>query len=213
MATRLVMDSSTSTTITARVSGWPSGTGFIRFYIGTTTSDMPYDGYVDVSSMSSCLYTFYGLEPGTPYYVKISPRAATAEQEAMESATTVLMYTEDDEPVRPSDWSWTSSVSKGLAMPYTKSGTTITCKPLTASEWNGFINRIYDFLEYKGVTPSVGASSLYVTKDTRMTAVAVDKARDLIGLMTDSLPASASSGGGITAAYINGLKDSLNSIV
>ena len=42
---------------------------------------------------------------------------------------------------RPSNWSWKSTVSKGSAMPYTKNGKTIYAKPLTASEWNSFIDR------------------------------------------------------------------------
>ena len=214
MATSLRQYSATTTSITVRVSGWPSGTGFIRFYIGTTTSDMPFDGYEDVGGDSYCYYTFSGLEPDTAYYIKISPRAATTGQEAMESATTVLMYTEPDEPKRPNDWYWSSTVSKGATMPYTKSGNTVYAKPLTATEWNNFIDRIMDFMEYTGRSWYGNASSFYATAGTTMTAEKVDYARQLIAVMSPpvALPAAISKGGRITAAYINGLKNSLNSI-
>ena len=216
MATKLTQYSATSDSITARVSGWPTGTGYIRFYIGTDTSDMPFDGYEEVVGVSSCRYTFYGLEPDTAYYIKISPRAATSGQEAMEAATTVLMYTEPEEVAgRPANWSWTSTVSKGAEIPYTQSGNTITCKPLTASEWNRFVDRVVAFAEYCGMTiPSNYGDSWYVTKGTEMEVTEVNYMRELISLMpiTVSLPSEAKAGGRITAAYINGLKNSLNSI-
>lgn len=214
MATSLTQYSATSTSITVYVTGWPNGTGFIRFYIGTVTSDMPFDGYEDVGGDSSCTYTFSGLEPDTAYYIKISPRAATTGQEAMESATTVLMYTEPEASARPRNWSWTSTVSKGATMPYTKSGNTVYAELLAASEWNNFINRIMDFLEYTGYTWSGDVSSFYVTAGTEMTAEQADYARQLIAVMNPPtpLPSAISKDGRITAAFINGLKNSLNSI-
>ena len=216
MATSLTQYSATPTSITVLVSGWPSGTGFIRFYLGTVTSDMPYHGYEDVGGDSSCIYTFSGLEPDTEYYIKISPRAATTGQEAMEAATTVLMSTEPEAPAgRPNNWSWTSTVSKGTEIPYTRSGDTITCKPLTAAEWNGFVDRVVAFAEYSGMSiPSNYGSSWYASRGTEMTAEKVNYMHTLIGYLpiTVSLPAAASSNRGITAALINGLKNSLNSI-
>ncbi len=229
MATKLTQYSATPNSITVRVSGWPSGTGYIRFYIGTSTSNMPYCGYEEVVGRTSCTFTFdivpYSqndstrgdpLEPDTAYYVKISPRAATSGQEAMESATTVLMYTEPEAPAgRPSNWSWSSTVSKGAEMQYTKSGNTITCKPLTASEWNRFVDRVVEFAEYCGMSiPSNYGDSWYVTKGARMEVTEVNYMRELISYLpiTVSLPSAAKAGGKITAAYINGLKNSLNSI-
>jgi len=324
MATSITLLSATPTSITVRVKGWPSGTGYIRFYIGETTSDMPYCGYVDVRDMSSCTFTFsyvpysqtdayngYPLEPDTGYYLKVSPRAATSGQEAMESATTVLFYTEPEEveeptlyirtftstsggvtlnvevdapsgnyyvvfkisylgkeqthtssrftsttgltwpfynipsntqvkgyvylydyntdelydsasatvttlaPIRPDDWSWTSNVTKGAALPYVQTGEkSYTVKPLTAKEWNNFIGRIFDFMAYKEITYSGDTSGFYVTAGTEMEADTVDLARQLIAVMNPptALPSAIRSGGKITAAYINGLKNSLNSI-
>ena len=215
MATKLTQYSAAPNSITVRVSGWPSGTGYIRFYIGTTTSDMPFDGYEEVVGVSSCTYTFYGLEPDTAYYIKISPRAATSGQEAVESATTVLMHTEPEETGRPANWSWTSTVKKGAEISHTQSGSTITCKPLTASEWNRFVDRVVAFAEYCGMSipPNYG-DSWYVAKGAGMEVAEVNYMRELISYLpiTVSLPLEAKPGDKITAAYINGLKNSLNSI-
>lgn len=216
MATKLTQYSATSDSITARVSGWPSGTGYIRFYIGIDTSDMPFDGYEEVVGVSSCRYTFYGLEPDTAYYIKISPRAATSGQEAMEPATTVLMYTEAEEPEgRPNDWYWSATISKGAEMDYRKiSDTEYEVYPLTAREWNRFIDRIFQFLVYTGGSYSGSPSSWYVTAGEEMRAEDVENVRQLIDVMNPpvSVPAKVSSGRKLTAAFFNGLKNSLNSI-
>ena len=113
---------------------------------------------------------------------------------------------------RPSNWSWTSTVSKGSAMPYTKSGKTIYAKPLTASEWNGFIDRIFEFFDYKGVTVSGGgASNFYVTKGNQMSGGELEYAQQLIDAMSPPT-ATPTRTTRVTAAYVNGLKNSLNSI-
>ena len=119
---------------------------------------------------------------------------------------------------RPSNWSWsTTGISKGSSMAYTQSGTTITPKPLTAKEWLSFMDRVKEFYTYKGKT----VDSTYwnravngVASGKPMTATQADGARYLISQLSPptSVPASVSSGTVITAAFINGLKNSLNSI-
>ena len=113
---------------------------------------------------------------------------------------------------RPSNWSWTSTVSKGSAMPYTKSGNTIYAKPLTASEWNNFIDRIFEFFSYKGMAVSGGgASDFYVTKGNQMHGGELEYAQQLIDAMSPPT-ATPTRTTRVTAAYVNGLKNSLNSI-
>ena len=119
---------------------------------------------------------------------------------------------------RPSDWSWTTTgISKGSSMAYTQSGTTITPKPLTATEWLAFMNRVKEFYKYLGKT----VDSTYwnravngVSSGSVMTATQVNSARYLINQLSPptSVPSAVSSGSTITAAFINGLKNSLNSI-
>ena len=120
---------------------------------------------------------------------------------------------------RPSNWSWsTTGISKGSNMTYTQSGTTIIVKPLTAKEWLAFMNRVKEFYTYLGKT----VDSTYwnravngVSSGSEMTATQANGARYLISQLSPptSVPASVSSGTSvITAAFINGLKNSLNSI-
>ena len=119
---------------------------------------------------------------------------------------------------RPSNWSWsTTGISKGSNMTYTQSGTTIIVKPLTAKEWLAFMNRVKEFYTYLGKT----VDSTYwsravngVSSGSKMTATQANGARYLINQLSPptSVPASVSSGTVITAAFINGLKNSLNSI-
>lgn len=120
---------------------------------------------------------------------------------------------------RPSNWSWsTAGISKGSSMTYTQSGTTIIVKPLTAAEWLAFMNRVKEFYTYLGKT----VDSTYwnravngVASGSSMTATQANGARYLISQLSPptSVPASVSSGTVITASFINGLKNSLNSIV
>lgn len=101
-------------------------------------------------------------------------------------------------------------------MDFTKiSDTEYEVYPLTAREWNRFIDRIFAFMDYYEIPYSGGdASNFYVTAGTEMLAEDVDYARQLIAVMNPptALPSAIRSGGKITAAYINGLKNSLNSI-
>ena len=119
---------------------------------------------------------------------------------------------------RPSNWSWsTTGISKGSNMTYTQSGTTIIVKPLTAKEWLAFMNRVKEFYTYKGKTvdsTNWSRSVNGVSSGSEMTATQANGARYLINQLSPptSVPASVSSGTVITAAFINGLKNSLNSI-
>lgn len=70
MATFSLQDS-TTTSLTIRVTGLPSGTRVVNWYIGTSTSNMPYDDYENTSS-TSCTHTYEGLDPATSYYVKVA---------------------------------------------------------------------------------------------------------------------------------------------
>lgn len=114
--------------------------------------------------------------------------------------------------MRPSNWSWTSTVSQGSTMPYTKSGSTVYARPLTASEWNRFIDRIFEFFAYKGFSVSgAGASDFYVSRGNQMYGGEIEYGQQLIDAMNPPT-ATPTRGSRITAAYVNGLKNSLNSI-
>lgn len=105
---------------------------------------------------------------------------------------------------RPEDWEWTSTVSKGSTL------------SLTALEWNDFISRIQEFATYRGVNlNSANISSGSATRGARMMASQANAVRSLIDQLNPriSVPSSVTSGTStITAAFVNGLKTSLNSI-
>lgn len=118
---------------------------------------------------------------------------------------------------RPNDWGWSYVFYKGAAMPYTKSGNTIKVKPLTASEWLNFIDRIESFYEYLGL--SIDSTYLYratdgVSSGKNMTTTQANGARYLIDQLDPpiSVPDKVSPGEKVTAEFIGGLRDSLNSI-
>lgn len=67
---------STSSSLTIRVTGLPSGTRVVNWYIGTSTSNMPYDDYENTTS-TSCSHTFTGLDSETSYYIKVKATDAS----------------------------------------------------------------------------------------------------------------------------------------
>ena len=87
---------------------------------------------------------------------------------------------------------------------------------LTASEWNGFAERIGAFGDYLGmVVEQRDMDAMMVTAGDPMLYSTIEKARSIIDLFDPpiSVPTASSTGRSITAAFINGLKDSLNSIL
>lgn len=205
--------------VTVKVSGMSSGVATINLYYRRITASK--NNYVTSIGSSRfnksgstyyCTYTFDGLDAGTTYVFTVnfysSSSSSPVDQESTEGATETATLP------RPNDWRWSSTVRQGATIPYTKSGNTITCKPLTASEWNDFVDRIGEFAEYLFNGRTVNLSSLYVSSGTRMTADILNQARSVIDVLEPPtpVPSAISSGGKITAAYINGLMYALNSI-
>ena len=98
MATFSCTDSS-PTTLTIRVTGLPSGTRVVNWYIGTSTSNMPYDDYENTTS-TSCSHTFTGLDSETSYYIKV--KATDASENDLGVYTSSQRYATDAEEV--SSW-------------------------------------------------------------------------------------------------------------
>lgn len=120
---------------------------------------------------------------------------------------------------RPENWSWTTkNISAGSAMNTNADGDPT---PLTAKEWLNFITRIEDFAEYCGVALNstyLSNARTGVSTGKSMTRTQANGARNLIYQMNAyvsssyPVPSTVPSGGKITASFINGLKNSLNSI-
>jgi hypothetical protein len=115
-------------------------------------------------------------------------------------------------PSLPSDWSWTSQISQGGAVTMVDNGDgTYKTKYLTAAEWNNFCTRINAYREYMALP---GYSFTTVVTGNRMLASQANEARTAIAAMYPgtSPPAAVTAGRGITADFILGLSNALNSI-
>lgn len=100
---------------------------------------------------------------------------------------------------RPASHAWHTTKTKG--QPAT----------LTALEWNSFATKINQFRTYKDLTLYSFSNAV---KGAKVTASIVNQARTAIAQMVppSSVPSPASSGGEMTASFLNGLMNSLNSI-
>lgn len=111
---------------------------------------------------------------------------------------------------RPSNWAWDTPIAQGLALKNTVIVTAnhIYVYPLTAVEWNAFLNTINSFRLYKGlatatfITVNAGEDFFYYHINNAVTA---------INQMGFALP-SASAGQTITALVFTQLRDTINSI-
>ena len=119
----------------------------------------------------------------------------------------------EPQPERPANWEWTSTVEVNAEVPLTlEADGTYLAKYLTATEWDGFIARCIAFAKYLGM--SVSGTQQSTTPGTEMDADQVNTVIDLLTTMAPPTapPAKVSPGDVISAATINGLKNSLNSI-
>lgn len=157
--------------------------------------------------------TFSSLLPDTDYEIVAELYNATTN--AGLGVTDSVSFTTESEPApeRPANWSWSSKVQKGLSVTLTPVGeNAYEAAYLTATEWNAFWDRLVEFARYKGL--SVSGSLGRVSAGDPMLASQMNDARTMISLLepTIALPAEVSSGSKITAAFINGLANSLNSV-
>lgn len=114
---------------------------------------------------------------------------------------------------RPSDWEWESNVTAGASVSMTQiSDGVYEAAYLTASEWNGFIDRIEEFADYLSV--SLSTSKLNGASATKGNPMYASQAQCVVDLLNALDPPTApkSVPTNITAAFVNGLAASLNSI-
>lgn len=208
--------STSESSIGVSVTGISSSITTVNFYYRKSgDSSNTYDTSVGSSYFGGsgnnryCSNVFSGLEPGTTYVLLAATYINGTRQELISTSGT----TDASSAIRPSNWTGFGSVSKGAKVTTTKiADGEYEAAYLSASEWNSFWDRIGEFLEYKGFT--VTGSWSRVSSGDPMLASQVNDARDAINLMSPpiAVPSAISSGDKITAAFIVGLKNSLNSI-
>ena len=154
--------------------------------------------------------TYSGLTPNTTYRVYLSwSHSTVGEGNYNYNYAKTLEETAD----RPPDWTWTSTVAANAEVPLTQGADgTYLAKYLTATEWDGFIARCIEFAKSLGMSAS--GSQISTTPGTDMEASDINAVIDLLTTMLPpvSPPAKVAAGDVISAATINGLKNSLNSI-
>ena len=202
---------SDSVTIGCRISAPSSGKFYVKFeisYLGMSKSHTSSSFSLSDGGSRDLTWTFSGIPSDTDVTAYVRVYDYSTDEQYDYDRTTITTQGK----VPPSNWSWTSTVSKGSAMPYTRSGDVITCTPLTAEEWNSFVDRVAAFRAYFDIYGDI--SALYVTKGSAMNYDVPDAMRQVIAGMNPpiAVPPAIVSGGKITAAFINGLKNSLNSI-
>lgn len=198
----------TNTTITARVTD-PGEYSYFSWSLRTA------DGNTTLQSRGYSLArtaSFTGLTPATTYRVYLSWSHSTSGEGNYEYDYVTTQAVEP-QPERPDNWEWTSTVAANAEVPLTPGADgTYLAKYLTATEWDGFIARCIEFAQYLGMSAS--GSQISTTPGTNMEASDINAVIDLLATMDPptSPPAKVAAGDVISAATINGLKISLNSI-
>ena len=177
----------TSTSVTIRVTSITSGST-IRFLIRKSTSTTAIIDEEYTATSTTMTKTFSGLSGGTTYVVNVHDGTSWLGAET---------FTTD--AARPWDWAWYSTITQGGVI------------GLSALEWNTFCERINEFRAYDGLSDY---NFTYVYKGDVISASIVNEARTAIASISGhgTLPSPATSGGAITAAFFNDLKDALNDI-
>ena len=148
----------------------------------------------DDSSSGNNFAISYNVTAGTIYYIWVR-------QYSGNSTGAIDLYIEPPEAaaVRPSNFSWTYTKTKGGSF------------NLTAAEWNALTARINAFREYKGLS---SYSFTYAYKGNDFTAAMYNQAVNAIKGISGygSYLSTVSKGDTVTAAGLNLLRDELNAI-
>lgn len=197
--------------------GWKYGTsaGNYDYTPGQLVAANYLTGDLYAVYSNECSIT-YNSNGGSGSMAKVSDTAYANASGAYTSPTLSISSCTFTAPNRPSNWAWTSTVRAGATVPHTINGDTIITKPLTATEWKNFISRIQAFATSCEVTLNstyLSNATDGVSSGSPMKASQANAARALINQLSPKTPVpnAVSPGNEITAAFINGLKDSLNS--
>lgn len=113
---------------------------------------------------------------------------------------------------KPARWAWTSTIGGTLAL--TQAGTnTYEVYPLTAKEWNAFLDRIREWGEHLNISLwDSDFTNAAAIQNYPMEAGNAIFAVSLLQQLGASPPSAPSSGSPITASFINGLATALNKL-
>lgn len=113
---------------------------------------------------------------------------------------------------KPDQWSWTSSIGGTLTLTKISEGN-YEVYPLTAKEWNAFLDRIREWGEYLNISLwDSDFTNAAAIQNNPMDAQQAIFAVSLLEQLGASPPSAPSSGSSITANFINGLATAINSL-
>ena len=199
---------SSEVTLTCKITVPSDGKYYVVFevwYLGTSQTHTS-SSFTTGRSLS---WTFSDIPSRTDVtgYVRVYDYSTDEEYDYDSDSVTT------EAPSWPGNWYWETTVSKGSEMAYSRiSDTEIKVYPLTASEWNNFVDRVLEVREYLGLSPG-NLTALYVSRGDPFEADIPEAMRQVLDGMNPptAVPSAITSGRNITAAFFNGLKNSLNS--
>lgn len=180
--------SNTNTSVTFNVSGLKSGNS-VRLYVRYDSSS---------TTVVDSYYTATGTTLSRTFTIP-SKSSYAANCNVNDLWLGAKYFSTGSDPVRPSNWYWSTTPVKGNTL------------RLSANDWNNFCKRINEFRDYK----RLGAYSFStVYSGNRMMAWQANEARSAISAISGhgTLPSSASSGGTINASFFTQLSAALNAI-
>lgn len=157
---------------------------------------------LETKTISTSSTTFSGLSSNTSYIV-----TAYSTYNSINSITTD-QYTVTTSN-RPSNWYWSPAIVQGGSIDvYYSSG--YKGKIVTATQWNSFTSRINQFRAYKGL--SNYSFTTVSTGQSLSAALTQEIYYAIIGMYPSISPPAILSGQSVTAAVMNQMQNSLNSI-
>lgn len=180
-------NSSTSSSVSV---SWSSVPGATDYRLNNMTTG-------EILTIFGTSFTWTGLNPNTSYtfrvYANVTGNCSTYTTGWSSGVTRSTLA-----PARPNNWSWYTAKTSGTKF------------NVTATEWNAFCTRINEFRTYKGLSSYSFTSAI---SGSNALASQINQARTAISAMSSSVPSVVSSGGNCFPSTLNGLRDSLNSIL
>lgn len=176
-----------------------SGLNYFEVYISVENSTTLYFRNTLSSGVRS--HTFNVDANGLNFVVGSTYRIGVRATDNEGNQTGILADSITIVSTRPQNWAWSSTKNQGGNF------------NITASEWNSFFAKINEFRRYK-IPQSGNYTFTSAQRDMDFYAHMYNQARSAISPMnpTTVLPPLRSVGNNITAADINRLRDSLNSV-
>lgn len=171
----------------------------------TNADDSFYSTFNSYSSPNSGTFPDYS----TRYWVRAYGVSSDGHTSAWSEYGSVVTGPDPSAPIKPTSWSWTTSIVTGGAVYQTSkiNANYYIAYIITATEWNAFTAKINEWLKYKGLTTYTFTT---VQRDTSFTSAIINEAISNINRMLTSNQLYYSEV--VTAQLFIDMRDRLNLI-